>query len=75
MTKENENSKISTEELNEAELDQITGGAGGKQLIGHELTHVQQQGSSTVASSAGADPDGVRASGNITLKGKKINQN
>tara|TARA_R110000824_G_scaffold111734_10_gene260449 strand:+ start:1881 stop:2099 length:219 start_codon:yes stop_codon:yes gene_type:complete len=33
-----------TEELNEAELDQVTGGAGGKGLIAHELTHVQQQG-------------------------------
>ena len=32
-----------TEELNEADLDQVTGGTG-KTLIGHELTHVQQQG-------------------------------
>ena len=32
------------EELNEGELDQVTGGVGGKGLIGHELTHVQQQG-------------------------------
>lgn len=36
--------KKKTEELNEAELDQVTGGAGGKELLGHELTHVQQQG-------------------------------
>lgn len=32
------------EELNEGDLDQVTGGVGGKGLIGHELTHVQQQG-------------------------------
>ncbi|MEP2989847.1 MAG: DUF4157 domain-containing protein [Parasphingorhabdus sp.] len=32
------------EELSEGELDQVTGGVGGKGLIGHELTHVQQQG-------------------------------
>lgn len=33
-----------SQELNEQELDQVTGGAGGKGLLGHELTHVQQQG-------------------------------
>lgn len=33
-----------SEELNEQELDQVTGGAGGKGLLAHELTHVQQQG-------------------------------
>ena len=32
------------EELDDTDLDQVTGGAGGKGLIGHELTHVQQQG-------------------------------
>lgn len=32
------------EELSEGELDQVTGGVGGKGLIAHELTHVQQQG-------------------------------
>lgn len=38
--------KKQTEELNEAELDQVTGGAGSKGLLAHELTHVQQQGGS-----------------------------
>lgn len=33
-----------TEQLNDADLDQVTGEAGGKGLLGHELTHVQQQG-------------------------------
>lgn len=35
-----------TEELDEAELDKVTGGVGSKNLLGHELTHVQQQGGS-----------------------------
>ncbi len=34
------------EELNEQELDNVTGGSDGKQLLAHELTHVQQQGGS-----------------------------
>ncbi|WP_337658911.1 eCIS core domain-containing protein [Sphingorhabdus sp. Alg231-15] len=39
------NDKKDPNKLNEQELDQVTGGAAGKQLLGHELTHVGQQGS------------------------------
>lgn len=37
----NETKKV--DELDEHELAGVTGGADGKQLLSHELTHVQQQ--------------------------------
>lgn len=37
----NQSKKV--DELHELELDGVTGGAGSKQLLGHELTNVQQQ--------------------------------
>lgn len=42
-----------TEELNEQDLDQVTGGAA------HELSHTAQQGSSKFAVSTGATPKGA----------------
>ena len=74
-----------SEDLNEYDLDQVTGGAGGKGLVAHELTHVRQQGGSTKTHDHLTDHNwqleiegvttGKQASGDITMKGKKINQN
>lgn len=53
--------KKKTEELNETELDQVTGGASGKGLLAHELTHVQQQSGSKVAFAGSGNPEGATA--------------
>ena len=64
--------KPKPEELNEAELDQVTGGAGGKALIAHELTHVQQQGGdglTILTSNQRADIDGGKVAPGSRVEG------